>query len=192
MQNFPVVTYANSLHVEGTLHSTPNTTFTIDFYSQIVCDPSHYGEGEIVHTTTVPAVVTTNATGDASFTYELTDHAFGYVTATGPDGSTSEFLLCKKTGGGTLNPLVVTSTEPNGTGSLKAAVDYANAHGGRTITFRIDDSGPGPFVVEIDAPTARGATCILNSQCLIQTLEPVRNIDKRIFLCLNRFSEPVH
>ena len=46
LQNYPVLTGATQTTVAGTLNSTPNTTFTLEFFSNTECDPSGYGEGE--------------------------------------------------------------------------------------------------------------------------------------------------
>ena len=50
--------------IEGSLHSTPNTSFTLEFFSNTQCNSSGYGEGESPIGTTV---VTTDAAGDATF-----------------------------------------------------------------------------------------------------------------------------
>ena len=49
LQNFPLLTSVISsgggTSIQGTLNSTPNTTFQIDFYSNAACDASGNGEG---------------------------------------------------------------------------------------------------------------------------------------------------
>jgi hypothetical protein len=46
LQNFPVLTVANpSTVVAGTLNSTSNTTFGLDFFANTACDASGNGEG---------------------------------------------------------------------------------------------------------------------------------------------------
>ena len=49
-QNFPVILSAAeigpALEVGGTLESTPNTPFELDFYSNTVVEPLGHGEGE--------------------------------------------------------------------------------------------------------------------------------------------------
>ncbi len=67
-QNFPVLSaaYAGpSTLVTGTLHSTPNTTFAIDFYANPAPDPSGYGQGQFYLGSTT---ATTDSSGNASFT----------------------------------------------------------------------------------------------------------------------------
>jgi hypothetical protein len=48
-QNFPLITSvvsdASQTTIVGTLNSTPDTNFTLNFYSNAACDPSGHGEG---------------------------------------------------------------------------------------------------------------------------------------------------
>lgn len=95
-QNFPVLTSvlatAIDTTVTGTLNSLPNTTYTIDLYTNDVADPSGFGEGA---TYLGSAIVLIGATGTANFGVVLpTVIAPGTVvsaTATDGAGSTSEF-----------------------------------------------------------------------------------------------------
>ena len=97
LQNFPVVTSAigGSTTIEGTLNSTPNIQFRLELFSNSACDPSGSGEGETFLCFTD---VTTNSSGDASFTVSLSTSVpagqFITATATDPDGNTSEFSQC--------------------------------------------------------------------------------------------------
>ncbi len=95
LQNYPVITAATpggSTQVAGTLNSLANVTFTIDFYANLVADPSGYGEGQRWLGSTT---VTTDGAGNASFGVSLaaatTPGEFISATATNADGSTSEF-----------------------------------------------------------------------------------------------------
>ena len=49
LQNFPIITSvtgdSSQTTITGTLNSTPNSTFFLDFYSSSTCDPSGNGEG---------------------------------------------------------------------------------------------------------------------------------------------------
>jgi CSLREA domain-containing protein len=101
-QNYPELTEAISdpvgpqSTISGKLNSTPGTSFTIEIYTNAVCDPSGHGEGHRwIHTLTV----TTNASGEASFTalFPMTyiDPANVITaTATDPAGNTSGFSNC--------------------------------------------------------------------------------------------------
>jgi BACON domain-containing protein/S-layer family protein len=98
LQNFPTLTSALlgcGTTVSGTLNSTPNTTFDIDFFANPSCDPTCHGEGKtfLGSTSTV-----TDPSGNASFTGLLSTQAPGgsfiTATATDPAGNTSEFSHC--------------------------------------------------------------------------------------------------
>ena len=97
LQNFPVLAsvYKGSTIIEGTLNSTPSTTFTLEFFSNSACDPSGHGEGESLLGATM---VTTDGSGDASFlvTFSTTLPTGTVITATAtdPGNNTSEFSQC--------------------------------------------------------------------------------------------------
>ena len=55
---------ATTVGVIGTFHSTPGTTFLLDFYANAAADPSGYGEGQ---RWLGSATVTTDSSGNASF-----------------------------------------------------------------------------------------------------------------------------
>jgi titin len=101
LQNFPVLTGARSLRngqtlVRGRLHSTPNTTFTLDFYASATADPSGFGQGQRYLGS---VTVTTDANGNVSFVAELsaatTPGEVVTATATDPSGNTSEFSAAR-------------------------------------------------------------------------------------------------
>lgn len=105
LQNFPVLTSVTpggaTTTVQGTLNSTANTQFRVEIFSNAVCDPSGFGEGQKF---VAFANVTTNANGDAGFTQNIpTASLVGAIftaTATDPDGNTSEFSQCKTSAAG--------------------------------------------------------------------------------------------
>jgi len=95
LQNFPELSEAlpGALgRVVGTLNSTPNTTFIVDFYSNRAGDGSGFGEGERYLGS---KAVTTDGSGNASFDVTLNAAIGGSelvsATATDPNGNTSEF-----------------------------------------------------------------------------------------------------
>jgi uncharacterized repeat protein (TIGR01451 family) len=95
LQNFPVITAVSatggSTTIDGTLDSTPKTTFRIEFFASNAADASSFGEGQAFLGS---ADVTTDAAGNATFHVTLpaatTPMQFITATATGPEG-TSEF-----------------------------------------------------------------------------------------------------
>ena len=98
LQNYPVLTtatfYPNRIIVEGTLNSTPNTTFQIEFFANSTFDPSGYGQGQ-VELGSIP--VTTDGDGNASFSATFMISISGgqvvSATATDPGNNTSEFSM---------------------------------------------------------------------------------------------------
>ncbi|MGH3146596.1 MAG: Ig-like domain-containing protein, partial [Rubrobacter sp.] len=101
LQNFPVLTSATTLAgtttVLGSLNSTPNRTFTLQFFS----NPS----GEEGKTFRFQRNVTTNANGNDSFTFAVPEAvaAGQTVTASATDaqGNTSEFSAPETVADGT-------------------------------------------------------------------------------------------
>lgn len=101
-QNFPVVNSAlltggGHIRVVGTLNSTANATFRVEFFGGGACDASGFGEGaNLVGSTNV----STDAAGGASFDVDIfpSDVATGdSITATATNtttGDTSEFSQC--------------------------------------------------------------------------------------------------
>jgi hypothetical protein len=95
-QSFPLLSSSytsNGLStITGVLSSTPNTTFAIDFYSDGSFDPSTYGQGQNYLGTL--SAVSTDSTGNATFSFTTSVAVQGVVTATATDlttGDTSEF-----------------------------------------------------------------------------------------------------
>ena len=103
LQNFPVLTsvmsIGNSTTIQGSLNSTPNTTFQIDFYSNAALDPSGNGEGaQFFNTTSVNTDGSGNATINVTFPAALQTGRIITATATDPNGNTSEFSAGDATG----------------------------------------------------------------------------------------------
>jgi hypothetical protein len=99
-QNYPVLTSApvsdGNATVSGTLNSTADTTFRLEFFASAACDESGtHGEGQTYIGTTS---VTTDPNGNASFgplTFRVpSGRSVITSTATDPDGNTSEFSAC--------------------------------------------------------------------------------------------------
>ena len=98
LQNFPVLSGAvaqDVVTIEGTLNSMPNREYMLEFFGNTECDPSGYGEGELLLGTDN---VTTNASGDVAFTVVLPRPVhlgeFATATATDEENNTSEFSAC--------------------------------------------------------------------------------------------------
>jgi parallel beta-helix repeat protein len=115
-QNFPVLTAATfgptTTTVSGHLNSSPDGTYTLDFYASPAADPSGYGQGKYyLGSTTV-----TTVSGIATFTNislttpAIQGDAISVITATATDsaGNTSEFSQAF-----TLNDVTVLGTPGN-------------------------------------------------------------------------------
>ena len=100
-QNYPVITdalrAAASTSLGFTLSSATNQTYRVEFFSNLECDGTGYGEGRtyLGFTST-----TTDGSGQASGVYvhpaALTNGHFITATATDAAGNTSEFSACRK------------------------------------------------------------------------------------------------
>jgi hypothetical protein len=95
LQNYPIITSdypGSTTTVSGTLSGLSSTKYTIDVYAAPRPDTSYFGAATIYLGSTQ---VTTNATGDGTFTASLpvatTAGEWVSVTATSPTGDTSEF-----------------------------------------------------------------------------------------------------
>lgn len=94
LQNFPelaIATIGASHRIAGTLQSTASTVFQIQIFANDPADPSGFGEGETLETTTT---VATNASGVGFFEVELPNLSAGAIltaTATDANNNTSEF-----------------------------------------------------------------------------------------------------
>jgi CSLREA domain-containing protein len=130
LQNFPVLTSAAldpvNTTISGTLNSTANTTFRIEFFSNTVCDPSGNGEGQVFLGSTS---VTTNGSCTANIGFVVPNASVSgqYITATATDANnnTSEFSACTR---GTTTNAVIQFSAPNynvgeGDGSVTITVN---------------------------------------------------------------------
>ena len=92
LQNFPVLSSAvrgtGGTTVNGTLNSKANQSFRIEFFTSPTADPSGFGEGKVFLGV---VVVTTNRSGNASFTVTLAGVPAGsqVITATATDSATT-------------------------------------------------------------------------------------------------------
>src|SRR5205807_1032284 len=95
LQNYPVLksvtNTSGSVNITGTLNSTANTTYRLEFFRNDAIDPSGFGEGQVF----LGSVdVLTDANCSASFNVNLPSATIAQrvtATATDPTGNTSEF-----------------------------------------------------------------------------------------------------
>lgn len=99
LQNFPVLTEAmsgpNISKVTGTLNSTPNTQFHVEYFYNPSCHASGHGEGQAF--LNVDTVIT-DGSGNVDLLFfgpGVVVDGFITATATDPNGNTSEFAACQ-------------------------------------------------------------------------------------------------
>jgi parallel beta-helix repeat protein len=151
---------------EGTITSTANTNFTLQFFANDTCDPLGSGEGQIFLGSTP---VSTDSSGSSSFNVTLSS-AMGatFITATATDANnnTSTFSLCRATG----PDLKITEVTPvqvvYGADLVKGKrmavrvrfqADTLSALTARSIGVSIDFDG-GPYPVQ-DIPFDKSRDC---------------------------------
>lgn len=179
LQNFPVISAAEGffggLKITGTLNSTANQSFRIEFYGNPTCDGSGNGEGKIYIGT---LNVTTDGSGNASFsqtfasTVALGESVSATATRRAAPFDTSEFSLCRTVTTLTSFPTLTVTTIANiGTGSLRQVITDANATvTPKRITFNIPGGGVKTITpltnlpsfdvpVIVDGLSQPGATC---------------------------------
>ncbi|MDF2440305.1 MAG: trimeric autotransporter adhesin, partial [Abditibacteriota bacterium] len=141
LQNFPIIEKAfynaGNKHttISGRFNSSPSKNFRIEFFVSDAADASGYGEGAQYLSYDD---VSTNESGNTTFTLSHNGDLrskFVSVTAHRRDvGSASEFSAAQLVADW---PNIVTNTGDSGPGSLRAAMEFANANPGTTISFDI-------------------------------------------------------
>jgi uncharacterized repeat protein (TIGR01451 family) len=174
LQNFPVLTSATSADgsttIQGSLNSTPNTSFRLEFFANLACNPAGYGEGE---TFLGAAAVTTDGTGNVSFIESFPTQGGRVITATATDpaNNTSEFSQCIQAGGGEEADLEVTKADAPDPVAVGANLTYTltvTNHGPSAATeVTLTDTLPGTVTL-VSAPAACSGTTTLT--CDLGTL----------------------
>jgi hypothetical protein len=163
LQNFPVLTSVTAnggtTAVLGSLNSTPNTAFEVEFYANQTCDSSGHGEGQSYLGFTP---LTTDASGNAAINIQL----FGalqpglFLTATATDaaGNTSEFSACRQATAGGGGALSISGKVTNGASGVsgvqialtgtQSAVVVTDANGDYAFT----NLAPGDYSVTAQSP----------------------------------------
>ena len=103
LQNFPIITSvtagASTINVKGTLNSSANKPFDLDFFRNSACDPSAHGEGQhLIGSTLVTTDGAGNATFDVTFSVSVSQNELLTALATSEFGNTSEFSPCATVG----------------------------------------------------------------------------------------------
>src|SRR3972149_5447148 len=117
LQNFPVVISPRSMdggtQIEATLNSMPETSFTVEIFSNALCDRTGFGQGQNF---LGRQTGTTNNSGysniSGSFPFQLPPGHVVTATATDPLGNTSEFGPCVGAARADLSITKVDSPDP--------------------------------------------------------------------------------
>ncbi len=96
LQNYPVLASAISngttSNITGSLNSTANTTFAIDFFISPTYDSTNFGEGKTyIGSTNITTATNCNADFNITLPYPAAGGQFITATATDSNGNTSEF-----------------------------------------------------------------------------------------------------
>ncbi|HET9789019.1 MAG TPA: carboxypeptidase-like regulatory domain-containing protein, partial [Pyrinomonadaceae bacterium] len=133
LQNFPVLTSVISgtiTNIQGTLNSTANSTFIIQFYSNPNC--AGIGQGKTFIGSTI---VDTDSSGNVSFSApvaaSLTASEFVTATATDPNNNTSEISACRQV---VQSGLSISGRITDGAGQSLPGVTVTVSGGGSTTT----------------------------------------------------------
>lgn len=147
LQSFPDLTpllAVGATAAGGTLNSTPSTRFTVEVFSNATCAGGN-NEGEI---SVGSGPVTTDASGNATFSIPLsaplTVGRILTATATGPDGSTSEFSLCTAPAGATTTTttMITHTTRPRNTTTTVLTITTTTTSVGATPSPTLPGGGP--------------------------------------------------
>lgn len=180
LQNFPfissVATTGATTTIQGTLNSSPNANFTIDFFSSASCDASGFGEGEIY----LGSVSTTTDASGNSPIFSLAVSAISptrVITATATDSAnnTSEFSACAQEPGAPQTFTVNSAADDadgdcngaSGDCTLREAIIAANINASAdTINFAV---GSGAQTINVGAG---GLPVVFNPVTIEATSQP--------------------
>ncbi len=152
LQNYPVLShvasYGGLTYITGTLSSTPNSSFTLAFYTSATADPTGFGEGQSLLTS---QSVNTDASGLATFDFgflaTVAPGSFITSTASLAGRGTSEFSAAIKLPASEVLTFTVNTTDDVNDAvpdpahfSLREAILAANSHPGQDI-IRFDLPG---------------------------------------------------
>jgi hypothetical protein len=156
------VTLGGSTTITGTLNSTLNATFRLEFFASGAADPSGFGEGQFFLGFTN---VTTDGSGNGGFTVTLPVGAIpGQIvsaTATDPAGNTSEFshvapgptVLSTQVNDGSAQRSRVTSLSVTFSAQVTFAGTVASA-------FTLTRTGGGAVSFQASASVVNGVTVV--------------------------------
>lgn len=160
-ENFPVIDSAlggPTTVVSGSLNTTPNTTFDLDFFANNAADPSGYGQGQLYLGS---ATVASDSTGLAEFKVTLPGASAPgeqiTTTATDSAGNTSEFSQDFAEVANDTPPVVTITPETAALAGAALAVDskvvYPNPQDVLRYQWSVSNVGDASFVLPADTVT---------------------------------------
>ena len=164
LQNFPVITAANlaagTVTVSGTLNSEANTAYRVEFFSNVACDASGFGEGK---TFLGVANVVTDGGGNATFGPSPFAVPPGetVITATASTGGlfSSEFSSCFTAGGAIPLPTLSTDSVSANEGNV----------GNAAFVFTVTLSAASATPVTVAYATADGTATVAGGDYLVSS-----------------------
>ncbi|NNK09003.1 MAG: CSLREA domain-containing protein [Myxococcales bacterium] len=146
LQNFPTLIAAvasgSGAVIEAELASAPDSSFLVDFFSNLACDEEGHGEGR---TPLGSVTLSTDATGMGSVVaaFSTISGTILTATATDSDGSTSEFSQCLElaTWGVSSSPTSRTVT-PGESASYAISVSVDGGTFDETVSLSCSDAPP--------------------------------------------------
>jgi len=158
VQNFPILTKGtrngSGITITGTYNGVPNATVTIDIYANASPDNSGYGEGQAWLTS---KTITTNASGDATLSFGVTSTSLNGLSAsaTGADGSTSEFSPCADVTSGLSSLSVNPTSVTGGTNSIGLITLFGVAPAaGETVTSSSSNTNVATVPASANLPSS--------------------------------------
>lgn len=193
LQNFPELTAASSFGsdtiIEGTLNSTANTSFTVQFFSNPACNTSDNREGKIfIGSTTVMTDSSGNASINAALPVSVASGHFITATATDSANNTSEFSACMP-GPATASPadLQVTAltAPPQAFTDRPFDLSWTDANNGQSRA-----EGPWVDKVFLSTDNQLGSDTVLSEFTFKGSLEPNQSANRIQSITIPRAAVP--
>ena len=190
-----VATSVSSTFITGTLTSTPNTTFTIQFFASSPLDPTGRGEGaQFLGQATAVSGANGIANYSANVPTLLKSGQFVTATATDPSGNTSEFSSPINEVFGTVQFQMAGYTVSEGVGKATIVATRSGGSGGLfTVNYATAD---GSGQAGSDYQPASGTLTFnpgVNSQSFTVTIvdDGLADADETVLLNLSNPTGPI-